>query len=144
MPPCVADLAFPVLCVSPVHHVLHCARHADELLVCNARGLRTGFYRGLEIVDRRANRYRVQAAEKTGHAGPWWGFHLLGARTIRVALTLEGLPPLPVAGLKAWLLRALDGMEVYDVHPETKRLVRSEAPWAEVVAQLTHDHYHVF
>lgn len=118
MPSCVADLAFPVLCVSPEHNVLHCARHADELLGCNARGLRTGVYRGLEIVDRRANRYRVQAAEKTGPAGPWWVFHLLGARPLRVALTLEELPPLPVAGLRVWLLRALDGMEVYDVTPK--------------------------
>jgi hypothetical protein len=49
------ELAFPVLCLSRGHNVLHYARHADELLVCHAGALRSGFYHEMEILDAHAH-----------------------------------------------------------------------------------------
>ncbi|SDY94420.1 hypothetical protein [Hymenobacter psychrophilus] len=141
MPLLAADLAYPVMCFSQGHQMLHYARHADELTVCRAKAFNSGFYQHMEIVDRHAQRFGVQAAEKITTMGPFWGFDLLGGQTFRVALALEPLPPDSLAVLKQRLEQAMDGMEALDGHPETKRLVRNASSWAELVAQLADDYY---
>jgi hypothetical protein len=138
------ELAFPVLCFSRGHNVLHYARHADELLVCSAKALRSGFYQQMEIVDSNAERYGVQGAEKTGHVGPFWGFNVLGGQTIRVALALEPLPQQSVEMLKKQVLQAMHASEFYDAETETKWFVRSKVEWPELVAQLAQDFYRVY
>ena len=136
-----ADLAYPVMCFSRGHQVLHYARHADELMVCSAKALNSGFFHRMEIVDRNAQRFGVQAAEKITTVGPFWGFTLLGGQTLRVALALEPLPPASLDVLKQRVLQAMDGMEALDGHPETKCVVRAASSWSELVAQLANEYY---
>jgi hypothetical protein len=143
MPLRATALPFPVLCLSRGHNVLHYARHADELLVCSAKALRSGFYHHMEIVDAHAQRYRVQGALKTDNVGPFWGFNLLGGQTIRVALELELLPNQSVEVLKEQVLQAMNDSELYDADPEAKRLVQAAVNWSELLAQLAHDFYQV-
>jgi len=134
------DLAYPVLCLSHSHGVLHYARHADELLQCSAHALNTGFYRHMEIVASDTCRYRVQAAKKVATVGPWWRF----GQTLRVALTLEPLPVYSVGALKSQLLQALEASEFYDADPETKQLVQSSVDWPNLVAQLARNFYQAY
>ena len=143
MPLRATELPFPVLCLSRGHNILYYARHADELLVCSARALRSGFYHRMVIVDAQAQRYRVQDALKTANLGPCWGFNMLGGQTIRVALDLELLPTQSVEALKEEVLQAMSASEFYDAAPKAKWLVRTTANWSELVAQLAHDFYQV-
>lgn len=141
MPFLAADLSYPVMCFSRGHQILHYARHADELMVCRAKALNSGFYQHMEIVDRNAQRFGVQAAEKITPVGPFWGFNLLGGQTLRVALALEPLPPYSLEVLKQRVVQAMDGMKALDGHPETKSLVRATSSWSDLVAQLADDYY---
>jgi hypothetical protein len=60
------------------------------LTICSTRGLKNGFYNGLNIIDSEGNSFDVQGAKKVGYAGFLWGFSLIFGQRIRVELIFNG------------------------------------------------------
>lgn len=79
------EIKYPVIAFAK-GGVIHFARNEDDLIICSTRGLKTGFYNGLNIIDSEGNSFVVQEAKKVGYAGFLWGFSLIFGQRIRVEL----------------------------------------------------------
>lgn len=85
----VQEIKYPVIAFAK-GGVIHFARNEADLTICSIRGLKNGFYNGLNIIDSEGNSFDVQGAKKVGFAGFLWGFNLLFGQRIRVELIFRG------------------------------------------------------
>lgn len=85
----VHEIKYPVIAFAK-GGVIHFARNEADLTICSTRGLKNGFYNGLNIIDSEGNSFDVQGAKKVGYAGFLWGFSLTFGQRIRVELIFSG------------------------------------------------------
>jgi hypothetical protein len=70
--------------------VIHFAKNEADLTICSKRGLKNGFYNGLNIIDSEGNCFDIQGARKVGYAGFLWGFSLKYGQRMQVELIFMG------------------------------------------------------
>lgn len=101
-----AALAYPVLGFSQGHVIT--AREEGTLTTAGKRGLKSGWFDKLVLVDADCKSYPVKKAEQAGYVPPYWGFRLFDTRKIRVALTLGEPKDISLDEVKQRLYRVFD------------------------------------
>ncbi|SFQ59901.1 hypothetical protein SAMN05444144_109142 [Flavobacterium akiainvivens] len=62
------DITFPALAF-PNDGILHLASKPNDLIICNSKGFKNGFYNNLMIIDATGKSFRVLNAQKTRKVG---------------------------------------------------------------------------
>lgn len=101
-----AALAYPVLGFSQGHVIT--VRDEETLTTAGKRGLKSGWFDKLYLVDADGRGYPVKKAEQSGYVPPFLGFRLFDTRKIRVALTLGEPEDLGLDEVKERLYRVFD------------------------------------
>lgn len=99
-------LAYPVLGFSQGHVIT--VRDENTLTTAGKRGLKSGWFDKLFLVDADCRGYQVKKAEQAGYVPPYWGFRLFDTRKIRVALTLSEPMDVGLDDVKQRLYRVFD------------------------------------
>ena len=85
----VNDIKYPIIAFAK-RGAIHFARNEADLTICSARGLKNGFYNGLNIIDSEGSGFDVKEAQQVGYVGFLWGFSLAFGQRIRVELIFRG------------------------------------------------------
>lgn len=125
---------------------IHFARNEADLTICSSRGLNSGFYDGLNLIDSEGSSFVVLGAKKVGYFGFLWGLSLTYGQRIQVELNItESSKGLTIDDLKQKILFNLEkdrhfwnsGGDFNDL----KNIIKTENSFKEIITCLTNYFY---
>jgi len=126
--------------------ITHFARNEADLTICSRRGLKNGFYNGLNLIDSEGNSFDIQGAKKVGYNGSLWGFSLMFGQRIRVDLIFSGSTKyLSIEDFKEKILREFNKQKGFwnsgGNLEELKLTIKMINSYKEIITYLTNYFY---
>jgi hypothetical protein len=139
------ELRYPVIAFAK-RNVVHFARNSDDLTICSSRGLKNGFYNGLEIIDSDGKKYEIENAQKVGTKGFLFGLNILYGQKLRIKLNFSNkIEKENLEELKARINKAFKKDKFFwnsdGSLSEKKSFINNAISFKEIIEYLTGEFY---
>lgn len=145
LPMNIDEISFPAMSFVKAGYILF-MRDQHDLIICNGRGFKNGFYKNLKIIDSEGKKFDILNAEKTGTFGGFMGYTILLERLFKVKLIFKGeYVKIGLEEFKDKMLNILKKDELYwttggDL-PEFISFIKKSTSFHEIINRLTNDFY---
>ncbi|KGL59063.1 hypothetical protein [Polaribacter sp. Hel1_85] len=138
------NIKYPALIIAKNH--IEFVQNAENLVKCNKRTLRNGYYEGLILIDSNSKKNLIKNAIKESTVGIFWGFNLLRGQQLKVRLVFDKkVENIELREFQNLLIKLLnkykDFWDFGGDFEERIEYIKSTNSIKEIIEKLTYEYY---